>query len=112
MAAKKKRKAPQLSPIQVRHLRGLGHTLKPLAMLGREGITASQIAAVEEVLDAHELVKVKIQENFPDDRKEGSAALAKECRAALVQVIGRICLLYRPNKDLPADRRVVHLPGK
>ncbi|MDH3392607.1 MAG: YhbY family RNA-binding protein [Desulfobulbaceae bacterium] len=111
MAQKKKRKAPQLSPAQVRHLRGLGHDLKPLAMLGREGITASQITAVEEVLDAHELVKVKLQENFPDDRKEGSAELARQCRAALVQVIGRVCLLYRPNQDLPAERRV-HMPGK
>lgn len=110
MAKPKKKKAPQLSPAQIRHLRGLAHHLKPLAMLGREGITASQITAVEEVLDAHELVKVKIQENFPDDRKEGSAALAQKCRAALVQVIGRICLLYRPNPDLPAERRV-HLPG-
>ena len=110
MASKKKKSAPKLTPTQVRHLRGLGHNLKPLAMLGREGITASQIAAVEEVLDAHELIKVKIQENFPDDRKEGSAELAKQCRAALVQIIGRICVLYRPNWDLPAERRI-HLPS-
>ena len=110
MASKKKRSAPQLSPAQIRHLRGLGHSLKPLAMLGREGITASQVAAVEEVLDSFELIKVKIQENFPDDRKEGSVDLAKQCRAALVQIIGRICVLYRPNKDLPAERRI-HLPG-
>jgi len=110
MAKPKKKKAPQLTPGQIRHLRGLGHHLKPLAMLGREGITDNLLKAVEEVLVAHELVKVKIQENFPDDRHAGAAAVADACGAALVQVLGRIFLLYRPNPDLTTERRVL-LPG-
>ncbi len=111
MAKAKKKKAPQLTPGQVRHLRGLGHHLNPLAMLGREGITANLINAVDEVLTAHELVKVKIQENFPDDRHSGAAMVAEGCAAALVQVLGRTFLIYRPNPDLPTERRVL-LPDK
>ena len=111
MAKAKKKKAPQLTPNQTRHLRGLGHHLKPLAMLGREGITENLLKAVDEVLVAHELVKVKIQENFPDDRHAGATDVAAACAAALVQVLGRTFLLYRPNLDLPTERRVF-LPGK
>ncbi|MDH5298987.1 MAG: ribosome assembly RNA-binding protein YhbY, partial [Desulfobulbaceae bacterium] len=103
---KKKRTVPTLTPDQIRHLRGLGHHLKPLAMLGREGITDNLIKAVEEVLNAHELIKVKIQENFPDDRHVGAEAVARACSAALAQVLGRTFLIYRPNPDLPTERRI------
>jgi RNA-binding protein len=105
MAAKKK-KAQQLSPGQKRELRGLGHHLKPTAMLGKEGFTENVIASIEAILTARELLKVKIQENFPGDRHEAAEELSRATGATVVQVLGRTILLYRANLDLADDKRI------
>ena len=72
----------------------------------KEGITEQALKSLNEVIDAHELVKVKMQENFPHERKEGGAMLATKAKTALVQVIGRVVILYRGNPELPKDKRI------
>ncbi len=91
---------------ETRHLRALGHHLSPLAMLGREGAADSVLAAINEVLRKRELVKIKLQNNCSLDRQEAAAIVSSASGAAVVQVIGRIILLYRPNPDLPAEQRI------
>ena len=100
------RKKTTINPRQKRFLRGLGHHLQVKAMLGKEGLTNQVIKSINEVVDAHELVKVKIQENFPYERKEAGPMLAAETGAALVQVIGRTIIIYRGNSDLPKEQRL------
>lgn len=103
MAAKKK---TTLNSRQQRFLRGLAHHLQVKATVGKEGITEQVLKSLNEVLDSHELVKVKMQESFPHERREAGAMLATSSKSALVQVIGRIVILYRGNQDLPADKRL------
>jgi RNA-binding protein len=105
MTAKTKKKIT-LNPRQQRFLRGLGHHLQVKATVGKEGITEQVLKSINEFVDAHELVKVKMQENFPLERKEGGALLASATKTALVQIIGRVVILYRGNPDLPADQRL------
>jgi RNA-binding protein len=105
MAVKSKSKIT-INSRQQRFLRGLAHHLPVKATLGKEGLTEQALKSVNEVVDAHELVKVKLQENFPLERKEGGAQLAALAKTALVQVIGRVVILYRGNPDLPADKRL------
>ena len=100
-----------LNSRQIRHLRALGHHLTPLNMIGREGVTTALIRAVNDNLRAHELIKVRVQNNCPLPRKEAAAALAARTGAVLAQVIGKTFLLYRPNPDLAADKRIT-LPGR
>lgn len=104
--AGKMRKKVTLNPRQQRFLRGLAHHLPVKATVGKEGINDQVLKSLNEVIDANELVKIKLQENFPHERKEGGALLATATRAALVQVIGRMVVLYRGNPELPADKRV------
>ena len=103
---KKKKKIQTLTGKQARYLRGLGHHLKPLAMLGREGITDTVIAAVDAVLDARELVKVKVGNGCPLDRKEAAAFLAVKTFSAVVQVLGKTILLFRQNPDRDDDKAI------
>lgn len=103
----KKPKAPIISTGQRRHLRGLGHHLTPKVMLGKEGLSAQFLKAADEVINADELIKVRVLENCPHERKEAGELLAAATATALVQIIGRIVLLYRPNPDRPADKRIV-----
>lgn len=89
----------QLTGKQNRHLRGLGHHLKPIVMIGKEEVNDAVIAATNEALEAHELIKVKLQEGCLSDRKNVAQALAEATGAAIAQVLGKNILLYRPSKD-------------
>ena len=91
---------------QTRYLRGLGHHLSPLAMVGKEGVTVNVIKAVQDVLRTYELIKMKIQNGSPTDRHETAAALSAATGAAVVQVLGNTILLYRANRDLPEDKAI------
>ncbi|MEN8141549.1 MAG: ribosome assembly RNA-binding protein YhbY [Thermodesulfobacteriota bacterium] len=92
---------------QRQYLRGLAHHLQPLAMIGQQGLTPTLIKAVNEVLSDHELVKVKIQTTATVDRSEAADELAKRCSAHLIQIIGKVIILYRPNSKRPADKRII-----
>jgi RNA-binding protein len=89
--------APVLDNRQRTILRGLGHHLQPVVQIGKDGISEGLLSAIATVLEQHELVKLKLLETVPGDRHELATELAKQCRAALVQVIGRNVLLFRPR---------------
>jgi len=102
-------KTPKQKPIskkQTRFLRGLGHHLSPLAMIGKEGITKTLASSVSDILTAHELMKVKMQNTCSLDKKEAAEAIARATGAVVAQVIGKTILLYRGNKDLPPEKQI------
>lgn len=99
--------APPLTSEQKKTLRALGHHLKPVVYLGKEGLTPTLVKSTEATLLAHELIKIKIGQNCPIDRTEAGAQLGLLTGAAVIQVIGRMTLLYRANPDLPDARRVL-----
>lgn len=92
---------------QKRYLRGLGHNLKPVLMVGKGEITDALLKEAEEALAFHELVKVKILESCLLDRNEAAAELAGGCQAEVAQILGRTILLYKkakePKIELPAS---------
>ncbi len=90
---------------QKRHLRALGHNLKPLILIGKREVEESLITETSVALDRHELVKVKLLESCMLDRRESSRILADACNAEIAQVLGRTFLLYRP-----AETPVIVLP--
>jgi RNA-binding protein len=90
-----------LSNVQVRHLRGLAHALKPTVMIGGKGLTDAVVAELNSALDHHELVKVQIAGDDRDARAEIAAALVTRSGADLVQKIGKIVCLFRRNPDQP-----------
>ena len=103
---KTKQEHKKLTNKQVRYLKGLGHHLKPLVMLGREGITDNVIKAAEAVLKAHELVKVKIGNGCTLERKEAADAMAERTGSEVVQILGKTFLVYRENPDRNDDNRI------
>lgn len=98
-----------LSGKQKRFLRGLGHALQPVIMVGKGEITDALIAETGIALNAHELIKVKILESCPMDRHEVAEQLAVACSADVAQVLGRTFLLYRradePKLVLPTNKK-------
>lgn len=95
----------ELTGKQNRFLRGLGHKLNPYVMVGKHHLSQDVIDATNEALAAHELIKVKIQEGCLEDRRVVAADLAEAAGAAVVQVLGKTFLLYRPS-----DEQLITLP--
>ena len=80
-----------LSTKQKQHLKGLAHPLKPVVLLGSNGLTEGVLAEIEQALEHHELIKVKIA---TEDRETKTLIVE-----ANVQVIGKTLVLYRPTKE-------------
>lgn len=95
-----------LSSGQKKTLRGKGHHLEPIVYVGKEGLSPALLKSTKTALNTHELIKIKLGQNCPLERNEAASELARCTEAALVQVIGRMVLLYRPNPELPNEKRV------
>lgn len=90
---------------QKRFLRGLGHGLNPVVMVGKGEVSEALVRETTEALAAHELIKVKILESCLMDRTEVAEELAAACEAEVAQILGRTILLYKtaekPGLELP-----------
>jgi RNA-binding protein len=99
---------PDLSQAQRQHLRRLAHHLKPLAQIGKHGVTEQALAAIDQQLAAQELIKVKFLDH-QDERHALSQLIAERLNAALISVIGNVATFYRQQPD--PDRRRIDLPA-
>lgn len=88
-----------LTTKQKQHLKSLAHPLKPVVMLGNNGLTEGVLAEIELALTHHELIKVKISTADRETKQLIVSAITRETNAQNVQVIGGILILYRPSKD-------------
>ena len=86
---------------QKRYLRGLGHSLKPIIMVGNKGVSDALLAEFSIALDDHELIKVKLAGDDREERAAQISKLAEAGRAELVQTIGKVACFYRRNADKP-----------
>ncbi len=80
-------------------LRAAAHALNPVVMIGQSGLTEAVLAELEQALNTHELLKVKVRA----ERGERKLICEKMCAstgADLIQSIGQIAVIYRlnPNK--------------
>ncbi|MGO8968212.1 MAG: ribosome assembly RNA-binding protein YhbY [Myxococcaceae bacterium] len=90
-----------LSGKQRRTLRALGHHLQPVVQVGHAGVSEALLAALEQALHDHELVKVRVSENAPAPRAAVAAELASSTASEVAQVLGRTVLLYRARPEKP-----------
>jgi len=94
----------ELSGAQRKHLRGLAHHVKPVVHVGKNGVTDPVLQEVEEALDSHELIKVKLVD--PQGRKKELAdELASRSGGTRVGLVGNIVTPYRQHPD-PEKRKV------
>lgn len=90
-----------LSGKAARHLRALGHHLDAVVQIGKDGVTDGVVEATRTALLAHELVKVRIGQDAPVERKAAGEELAERAGAALAQILGRTLLLYKRHPHKP-----------
>jgi len=88
-----------LTSAQNRFLRGQAHGLKAVLQTGGKGLTDAFFAELEEVLERHELIKVKLAAEDRETRDAMIEQVAKRTESAVVQRIGHVVILYRPSRD-------------
>ncbi|MEO6950820.1 MAG: ribosome assembly RNA-binding protein YhbY [Polyangia bacterium] len=93
--------ATDLSGKARRHLRALGHHLRPVVLVGKEGMSANVVEATRVALADHELIKVKLGENAEGSREDLAKTLATQSGASQIGLIGRVLLLYKQHPDAP-----------
>lgn len=87
---------------QVRQLRALAHNLNPVVLIGKADITDALVDQTKQALEAHELIKVGLQDGSMLSCKEAAYELAERSDSEVVQVIGHRFALYRKSsrKDI------------
>lgn len=85
-------------------LRSQAHSLKPIVMVGKEGVDGRVVSALNEALSSHELVKVKFQAQ-KDEMRPLSEQLAQKTDSDLISIIGFIATFYRESEE-----HLIHIP--
>ncbi len=90
-----------LSGKQRSYLRSKANNLKPYVHIGKEGLNDSVYNQIDEVLDDHELVKIRILDNSLENINEVAENVCDKMGAEVVQVIGNVFVIYRQNDEEP-----------
>jgi len=96
-----------LNSKQKKYLRGLGHGLNPVVMVGDKGLNEAVMTEIEMALEHHELIKVRLRSDR-EQRRSWVDQIARETRAELVHSIGQVACYFRANPE----RQVIELPAQ
>ncbi len=83
------------------YLKSLAHHKKPVAQVGKAGITEAFIAEMDRILESHELIKLNVLESNDLSADDAADALCEALGAEFVQSIGNKISIYRPRKKDP-----------
>ena len=85
----------KLTSKQRTQLRGLGHKLKPVVMIGNAGFTDAVLEELDGALEHPELLNVKVSSGDREARDAIIASMCERAGAELVQRVGNMALIYR-----------------
>ena len=80
------------------YLKSLAMKMEPIFRIGKSSMSPELTKAIEEALDARELIKVSVLQNCADDPKEIAQIVSERTRSQVVQVIGKKIVLYKKGK--------------
>src|ERR1700682_852968 len=90
-----------------KYLKGLAHALEPVVRVGQRGVTPAVVKETKTALEAHELIKVRIDSDDSESRRALADTLASGTGAEIAGTIGKLAILYRPRAEKPR----IKLPG-
>lgn len=84
-----------LSEKHRKQLRKLAHHRKVIVIIGQHGLTDNVMAEIDRALDAHELVKVRINAGEREERNAMIDRIARQTQSDVVQRIGHVGTFFR-----------------
>ena len=94
-------RAMALSAKQRQFLKGLAHELSPVVRVGKGSVSDSVVAETKKSLLAHELIKVRVEAEGSDARRDAAERLAEATESQVVGTIGKTAILYRARDEKP-----------
>lgn len=86
---------------QRRKLKKLVHHLKPVVIIGQNGLSDGVLNEIDIALDSHELIKVKLSGGERDERKAMIESICTQTDAEFIHSIGHVTALYRRHPEKP-----------
>lgn len=83
--------------IPIKTLRGVGHQLEPIVIIGNHGLTENVITEIMRALHDHELIKIKIPAGSATERLACANDVATATDSQIIHRIGRMVLLLKNN---------------
>ena len=83
----------------IKQLKAQSHSLKPVVIIGNNGLTEAVHQEIECALEAHELIKIKINANDKAERQVMVDAICNTNQAVCVNQIGHIATFYRKKNE-------------
>lgn len=90
-----------LTSKQKQFLKGVAHPLSPVVRVGKGGVSDAVVAETKKSLDAHELIKVRIDADDSALRKELASKLAAATDSQMAGMVGKTLILYRQRDEKP-----------
>jgi RNA-binding protein len=96
-----------LSKVENKRLRAESHQLKPVVMIGQNGLTEAVQNEIEIAIEHHELIKIRIPASEKSVKKQMIDAICTRHNAESVQAIGNIVVIYRRNAKAHEPAKIV-----
>ncbi len=96
----------ELTSAQRSLLRRAAQKLPCLVAVGKGGASEGFLRHVRAALDGRELIKVRLLESAGEDRRAAASQFARQAGATLVDLLGRVVILYKPGEHLPPEKRL------
>ncbi len=91
---------------QKQYLKGLANPLKPVVIIGKDGLSENIINSIDEYLTSHELLKISILKSCEQEIEEIVLDVLANTNSELISQLGRKMVIYRRNNRQP----VIELP--
>lgn len=82
---------------QKRFLRSKAHHLQPIFQIGKNGINDAVLVQIAEALEKRELIKINLLQNTDEIADDVAQVIGKNVHCDVVQIIGRVLVLYKPS---------------
>jgi RNA-binding protein len=80
-------------------LKAKAHGLKPVVLLGNQGLTEAVKKEIDRALTDHQLIKIRVSIADRDAKKSIVDDICTSLKAEKIQVIGHIAVLFRKSAD-------------
>ena len=95
-----------LNQNQKKQLKALANKLEIKYQVGKKDLSDTVIDMLNKALTAHELIKIDVMKGYDGEMEPLAMDLSMKLKAEVVQIVGRVIVLYRRNKDKPVIKLV------
>lgn len=87
----------KLKSKQVAYLKSQAHHLQPIFQIGKNGLSDEQVSQINDALEKRELIKISLLQSNLESPKETAEIIAEKTGSNIIQVIGRVIILFKKS---------------